>query len=99
MVVALVTELTDELIAEGFAREMVNKIQNMRKSSGLEVTDLICVFVHTTDRVKKAVQQHDGFIRHETLADKMEFSDTGEPEGSTRWDINGEQAAIAVSKV
>jgi isoleucyl-tRNA synthetase len=96
--VALVTELTPELIDEGFAREMVNKIQNMRKSSGFEVTDRITVKVSSSDRLHAAMTRYDEFIRKETLADKMEFIHTGAVDGGAEWNINGEKAAIAVAK-
>ncbi|MBU0984304.1 MAG: isoleucine--tRNA ligase, partial [candidate division Zixibacteria bacterium] len=97
--VALVTDLTDDLIDEGFAREMVNKIQNMRKTSGLEVTDHIRVRVTSSDRLRAAASRYDDFIRKETLAEQMEFLDTQQPEDATEWNINGEKAAIAVVKV
>ena len=96
--VALVTAITPELKDEGFARELVNKIQNMRKSSGLEVTDHIRVKVHSDDNVKQAAIKHDEFIRHETLANKIEFIDTDTFEGSTSWKINGVDTALAVVK-
>ena len=99
VMVALETALSDDLIDEGFAREMVNKIQNMRKSSGLNVTDRIAVQVCATDRLKSAVRKHEDFIRRETLAENVEFVETEESTGSTRWDINGEATGIAVTKV
>ncbi len=97
LTVVIDTELTAELIDEGFAREMVNKIQNMRKTAGFDVTDQIRVQVHTTDRVQKAAAKHDEFIRHETLATHLEFTTSGN--GFTEWDLNGEKAAISVVKV
>ncbi len=99
MTVALVTDLTQDLIDEGFAREMVNKIQNMRKSSGFDVTDKITVHVRGTGPLRSAAGRFDDFIRRETLARSIEFLDTGEPDGGTQWNINGEDAAIAVKKL
>ncbi|HVP06480.1 MAG TPA: isoleucine--tRNA ligase [Candidatus Acidoferrum sp.] len=96
--VALVTELTPELIDEGFAREMVNKIQNMRKSSGFEVTDRITIRVATSERLQAAVTRYNEFIRKETLADSLELIQAGAVDGGTEWNINGEKAAIAVAK-
>jgi len=96
--IALVTEISPELKDEGFARELVNKIQNMRKSSGLEVTDHIRVKVHSGDNVKQAAIKYDEFIRHETLANQIEFIDTDNFEGSTSWKINGVDTALAVVK-
>ena len=94
--VALVTVLDDELLDEGFARELVNKIQNMRKSSGLEVTDRIRVTLDSTERVKQAAQRHDEFIRSETLADELKFTQAAG--NAQEWNINGEEAFITVKK-
>ena len=96
--IALVTEITDELADEGIARELVNKIQNLRKSSGLEVTDHIRLTLSSTDRLVKAARKHQEFIQRETLAEELDFAD-GELEGVQQWNINGEKTAIAVAKV
>jgi isoleucyl-tRNA synthetase len=97
--VAVATELTDDLIDEGFAREIVNKIQNMRKSSGFEVTDYITVSVSSSERLKSAAVKYDAFIRRETLAKRIEFTDRVPIDGGREWNINGEKAAITVAKV
>ncbi len=97
--VALTTTLTEELIGEGFAREMVNKIQNMRKSNGFEVTDHISIKVRSTARLKLAAKRHDDFIRKETLAKNLEFVDSDKITGATEWDINGEKTEIFLAKV
>ncbi|MBD3258525.1 class I tRNA ligase family protein, partial [candidate division GN15 bacterium] len=99
VVVALSTELTEELLNEGFARELINKIQNMRKSAGLEVTDRIRVRAHSSDRLKAAADKHADFIRHETLADELQFVGAGGLNGATDWDINGESASLTVERV
>ncbi|MCH9024197.1 MAG: hypothetical protein IH931_02605 [candidate division Zixibacteria bacterium] len=99
LTVALTTSLTDDLIDEGFAREIVNKIQNMRKSSGFEVTDIISVKVQSTERVSLAAKKYDAFIKKETLAQSVEFSQSETPEGATEWNINGEKTSIALSKI
>ncbi|MFH1373612.1 MAG: isoleucine--tRNA ligase [bacterium] len=96
--VALVTVLTEELIGEGFAREIVNKIQNMRKSSGLDITDYVDVRVSSSERLREAAEQHDEFIRRETLARRIEFTDAEMVGDGKEWNINGEKAAIAVAK-
>ncbi len=96
--VALKTELTDELIDEGFAREMVNKIQNMRKTLDFNITDRVAIRVRSSERVKAAARRHDRFIRQETLANSIEFVDDGELENGREWSLNGEAAAIAVEK-
>ena len=70
--------------------EMVNKIQNMRKSTGLDVTDRISVHVTPSERLRTAITKHDGFIRRETLADKIECTAEAGAEAK-QWDINGEK--------
>ncbi len=99
LTVALVTELTVDLIDEGFARELVNKIQNMRKTTGLEVTDHITIRMHAPEAVKKAAERYDDFIRRETLAHRIEFLESDTFDGSTMWNINGEKTALAVAKI
>ena len=96
--VALFTTLTEKLKDEGFARELVNKIQNMRKSAGFEVMDRIKVDIKTTPRLYKAIEAFNQYIKRETLA--KEISESGEKgESSKEWDINGEKAQISVSRM
>ncbi len=99
LVVAIETELTEDLLDEGFAREVVNKVQNMRKSSGFEVTDRIIVRLASDERLKIAVTRYSEFISSETLADKLEIMSDSSIEDSTEWNINGEKAAISVAKI
>ncbi|MCB2230246.1 isoleucine--tRNA ligase [bacterium] len=98
LTIALVTDLNEDLLDEGFAREMVNKIQNMRKSSGLDVTDRITVALHPSDRLKTAIDRHEEFICRETLADRIEYDVDKARDGAKVWNINGEEAVIAVTK-
>jgi isoleucyl-tRNA synthetase len=96
--VALCTVLTEELKDEGFARELVNKIQNMRKSAGFEVMNRIKVDIKTTPRLYRAIEVFDEYIKSETLAE--EITKSGEKgEFSKEWDINGEKAQISVARV
>jgi isoleucyl-tRNA synthetase len=96
--VALCTVLTEELKDEGFARELVNKIQNMRKSAGFEVMNRIKVDIKTTPRLYKAIEVFDKYVKSETLAE--EITKSGEKgEFSKEWDINGEMAQISVARV
>ncbi len=96
--VALFTTLTEELKDEGFARELVNKIQNMRKSAGFEVIDRITVDIKTSSRLRKAIEAFDQYIKSETLA--QEITESGEKgELSKEWDINGEKAHISVARM
>jgi isoleucyl-tRNA synthetase len=99
LMVALVTELSDELIDEGFAREIVNKVQNMRKRSGFEVTDRIQIEVCGSKRLREAAKKYDRFICTETLAVQLLFKDKTTLELATEWNINGEDATIALARV
>jgi len=100
LTIALATELTEELRDEGYAREMINKIQNLRKTSGFDVTDRIRVRVFSTDRLVSAASKHKEFISRETLAQELELS-TGEEtvSGTSGWNINGEKTAISIDRV
>ncbi|MEA2062404.1 MAG: isoleucine--tRNA ligase [Gemmatimonadota bacterium] len=97
--VVLATELSNELKKEGFARELVNKIQNMRKSAGYEVMDrIITSITDSTTVVEVTIQHHDEYIRRETLCDKIETDLPDTSDLQQEWDINGEPATIAIRK-
>lgn len=76
LVVALDATITDELRAEGIARELVNRIQNLRKDTGLEVTDRIRILLQQQDTLEKAVRSNEAYIKAETLANEILFADT-----------------------
>ncbi|MBW2148152.1 MAG: isoleucine--tRNA ligase [Deltaproteobacteria bacterium] len=97
--VALDTRLDETLIHEGFAREVINKIQFMRKTANLEIMDRIQVDMETTDAVRTAVETHRETVTHETLCDLLRF-EAGEGHILTKqWDINGQPASIGIRKV
>lgn len=73
LTVALDTQLTPELIDEGLAREFVNRIQNIRKNSGLEVTDRIHISYNAGEAVNHAVENQKEYVAGETLASSLEF--------------------------
>ena len=68
LTVALEIELTDELRNEGMARELISRIQNIRKESGLEITDRIHVTVSPTERIEKAIAGYADYIKSQVLA-------------------------------
>jgi isoleucyl-tRNA synthetase len=95
--VALTTEITDELRDEGFARELVNKIQNMRKDADFQVTDTITINIVSSERVVAAAKKHLAYLKRETLANAVDFVDTAD--GIRReWDINGEAATLIIRR-
>jgi len=98
LTVGLDVTLTDELLDEGFAREMINKIQYMRKEAGFEVVDRIRVYYEAGPRLKLAVERFAERIASETLAEDLaEGKQSGEFE--KEWVVNGEWARIAVARV
>ncbi|NGX35649.1 MAG: hypothetical protein K1000chlam1_00479, partial [Candidatus Anoxychlamydiales bacterium] len=92
--VALDTKITPDLIEEGIAREIVNKINLLRKEKNFEVTDRIDVIFDTTDLVKKSYEKHKTYIDHEILAISVRFEKTS----GSGIDINGENTIIHISK-
>ena len=94
--VAMDTNLTPELVEEGFVRELVSKIQTMRKEAGFEVTDHICVYQEGNERIAGLLETHRETIAREVLADQIR---TGETEGYAKeWNINGEKTTLGVKK-
>ena len=73
--VALDISLTKELIAEGIARDLVNRIQGIRRDNGMEVTDRITISLETNDSVKEAVSSFNDYIKSEVLADEVSLQD------------------------
>ncbi len=96
LMVALATKLSDELVSEGFAREVVNKVQNMRKTNGFDVTDRVAITVASTEKLIVALEAYKEFIQNETLADSLEFKES--LTNGTEWNINSEKAEIEVIK-
>ena len=93
--IALDTHLDEQLILEGLAREIVNKINTMRRDANLAVTDRIKLQIQTTERVISSFQQFEGYIFQEVLAVGVQFG----PSTGTEWDLNGEPTVIAISKI
>lgn len=94
--VALETTLDDELINEGWAREVVSRIQNTRKEMDLEVSDRISIICDLPDEAANAIAAHKDYICAETLADRLEFADLA-PLAPVC--LNGEECRIKIKKV
>ena len=95
--VALDTRLTPELLEEGFVRELVSKIQTMRKEAGFEVMDHICVYQQNNDKIADILTRYADTIRSEVLADDIRVGEMG---GYTKeWNINGETGILGVEKI
>ena len=97
MTVVLDTNLTPELVEEGFVYEIISKIQTMRKESGFEVTDHIRISINGNDKLSEIAQKNKEAISGKVLADELT---SGMEYGvSKEWNINGENAVIAVERV
>ena len=95
--VVLDTNLTPELIEEGFVREIISKIQTMRKEAGFEVMDKIVVYAHGNDKIQDVMKAHEDEIKSEVLADEMVL---GETDGYVKeWNINKEAVTMGVKKL
>ena len=97
MTVVLDTNLTEQLVEEGFVLELISKIQTMRKDTGFEVTDHIRVAFADNEKIEKIAQNHEKEIAGKVLADELcvknEFSVAKE------WNVNGENVKISVEKI
>lgn len=92
--IILDTHLTEELLQEGLARELVSKVQQMRKNSGFEVMDRIDILLNCPQEVKDAAAAFDAFIKKETLADAILFTD----EDYEAVNLNGYDCTVKVVK-
>ena len=97
LTVVLDTNLSDDLIEEGFVREVISKIQTMRKEAGFEVMDKIIVNVANNNKVQSVIEGNLNEIKSEVLADKIEFDKINGYE--KEWNINGEKVTFSVAKI
>ena len=95
--VVLDTNLTPELIEEGFVRELISKIQTMRKEAGFEVMDKIRVGVKNNDRIIEIFRKHGDEIRSEVLAEEVTVGETSGYE--KEWNINSEHVTLSVERL
>ena len=95
--VALETNLSEELIEEGFVREIISKIQTMRKDSGFEVMDNIKIYENGSAKLEEVMEKNAETIKSETLAKEFVFA--AECDGSKEWNINGEKVKLGVERV
>jgi isoleucyl-tRNA synthetase len=92
--IALDTTLTEELLEEGFVREIISKVQTMRKENGFEVTDHIKVSLSGNEKLQAIVAKNEDYLKEITLADEVNY---GKLFGTEKeWNINGENIIIAV---
>ncbi len=97
LVIALDTNLTPELVSEGLARELVNRIQNLRKDTGLDVADRITLTLSAAPALLAAAETHRAFIQSETLCTPLTLQPLPSSPSSPL-DINGQQALLTLQK-
>ena len=97
--VVLDTTLTPELIEEGFVREIISKIQTMRKESGFEVIDHITVYTYGNDKIADLFRNNAETIMAEVLAEAVEYTEPTEAEHAKAWNINGEKVTLGVKVI
>ena len=94
--VVLDTKLTDELIEEGFVREIISKVQTMRKEADFEVTDHIVLYMEGNDKLKAIAEKNSDDIKKDVLAENIIFDSC---DGYVKeWNINGEAVTMGVKK-
>lgn len=94
--VVLDIRLSEELIEEGFVRELISKVQTMRKEAGFEVVDHIVLSQTGNERIADIIRKNETVIKNDTLADEIVYNNV---EGYTKdWNLNGENTSLGVSK-
>lgn len=97
LTVVLDIRLTKELIEEGFVRELISKVQTMRKEAGFEVTDHIELALWNNDRIRDIIKANERFLVSEILCDGVRYE---KMEGYEKdWNLNGEDVCVCVRKV
>jgi isoleucyl-tRNA synthetase len=96
---ALKTDLTPELVREGLTRELVRRVQDLRKEAGLDIADRICLWASASPRLAEAIQAHRQYIMGETLALDMKDSPPTNAAHTTTAEFDGEQVILGLEKV
>ena len=97
--VAIDTELSDELISEGLAREFVNRIQNMRKDAGFDVTDRIKIVFSGSKKLIDAINSFSSYVSNETLAEKLVAGENSNGGIQQDWKIGEFECSIGIEKI
>ena len=97
--VAIDSTITPELASEGLARELIHRIQNLRRSAGLEITDRIVAYYQGPDVIQDMLEVHEDYVREETLADQVMQGEPPEGAHSESGKLEGKPLVLAVRKV
>ena len=96
--VVLDPQLTPELLAEGMAREVVNRLQNFRKDSGLDVSDRITLQIQGSEKITAVMTKYKDYIAAEVLAKDFQLEKPGEHSIQGEFDIDGEVCLVGITK-
>jgi isoleucyl-tRNA synthetase len=97
LTVALDITLSTELKQEGIAREIVNRVQNLRKDSGLEITDRINIAISTNDLIQTSINQYSAYLKSEVLADEITFIELKE-DNSTLFSLDEGEVKVSITR-
>lgn len=97
VIVVLDTRMTSELIEEGFIREIISKVQTMRKEADFEVTDRIMLYVQQNEVISSILKANETYIKNEVLAESISYEQSGGYQ--KEWKINGEKVVLGVRKL
>ena len=95
--VALDINITDKLLLEGLSRDLINRIQNVRKEQGLDVTDKIIIYLKKNNLLETVLKQHEEFVMSETLSKKIIISDKNF--NGTELNFEGVESEILIEKI
>ena len=98
LTIALDIELTDDLIEEGIARELINRIQNLRKSTGLEITDRISIALEDRPEIHNAVLHCGEYIASQVLATSLELNAQMSADNGQSIEMDGYNLTIQITK-
>ena len=93
------TSITPELAQEGLARELVHRVQNLRKSAGFDLTDHIVVYYQGPDRILEVMQKWSNYIRQETLADELRSEVPDKSDKTDNRKVEGMQVTLGVKRL
>ena len=96
--VVLDTNLTPELITEGYVREIISKVQTSRKEAGFEVMDRIRIYISGNEKIETILKENESEVGHDVLCDAFVYGQTG-GSYSKEWNINGEDVTLGVEKI
>gem|GEM_PF-2845994 len=91
--------ISEDLLAEGMVREMVHRMQNIRKTAGFEIADHIKLYCFGDEYINKVYKDFADYIRHETLADELNGDEIPEGVASESFNLDGHPVTIAIVKV